>query len=63
MPSLRRIPMSLLLAAVLALGCAAPALAHGPGVRAWLTTGDRASLLAEQPPSALGAPHRPLTRP
>ena len=56
MPSLRRIPISLVLAAVLALACAAPSLAHGPGVRAWLTTGDKSSLLAEQPPSALAAP-------
>jgi hypothetical protein len=35
---------------------AAPALAHGPAVHAWLTTGDQASLLAEQPAAALGAP-------
>jgi glucosylceramidase len=35
---------------------AAPAVAHGPDVRAWLTTGDQASLLAEQPATALGAP-------
>jgi glucosylceramidase len=35
---------------------AAPALAHGPDVRAWLTTGDQASLLAEQPATALGVP-------
>src|SRR5215211_7005155 len=27
-----------------------------PAARAWLTTGDRASLLAEQPAAALGAP-------
>jgi glucosylceramidase len=27
-----------------------------PAPRAWLTTGDRTSLLAEQPPAALGAP-------
>ena len=52
----RRIPICLVLAAVLALACAAPSLAHGPGVRAWLTTGDQSSLLAEQPPAALGAP-------
>ena len=56
MPTLRRTPISLVLAAVLALACAAPSLAHGPGVRAWLTTGDKSSLLAEQPPSALAAP-------
>jgi glucosylceramidase len=42
----------LLLAALLPAGAAA---ANAP-VRAWLTTGDKASLLAEQPASALGAP-------
>ena len=52
----RRIPISLVLAAVVALACAAPSPAHGPTPRAWLTTGDRASLLAEQPATALGAP-------
>src|SRR3954468_5665709 len=52
----RRIPLCLVLAVLVALACAAPSLAHGPGVRAWLTTGDQASLLAEQPPAALGAP-------
>ena len=56
MPSQRRIPICLVLAAVVALACAAPSLAHGPGVRAWLTTGDQASLLAEQPPAALRRP-------
>src|SRR3954470_7681651 len=52
----RRIPICLVLAVLVALACAAPSLAHGPGVRAWLTTGDQASLLAEQPPAAFGAP-------
>jgi glucosylceramidase len=56
MPSQRRIPICLVLAIVVALACAAPSPAHGPGARAWLTTGDRSSLLAEQPPEALGAP-------
>src|SRR4051794_11666002 len=44
--------------AILALLPAATAFARPPAPRAWLTTGDRASLLAEQPPSALGAPDR-----
>ena len=52
----RRIPVCLVLAAAVALACAAPSPAHGPTPRAWLTTGDRTSLLAEQPPAALGAP-------
>jgi glucosylceramidase len=52
----RRIPICLVLVLAAALACAAPSFAHGPGVRAWLTTGDRASLLAEQPADALGAP-------
>src|SRR3954465_14062101 len=56
MSTLRRIPMCLVLAVVVALACAAPSLAHGPGVRAWLTTGDQASLLAGRPPAARGAP-------
>ena len=56
MPSRRRIPICLALAIVVALVCAAPSFAHGPGVRAWLTTGDQSSLLAEQPPAAFGAP-------
>ena len=56
MPPTRRIPICLVLAAVVALACAAAASAHGPTPRAWLTTGDRTSLLAEQPPQALGAP-------
>jgi glucosylceramidase len=47
---------SLACLAVLALLPAAAAPAQPPGPRAWLTTGDRASLLAEQPRSALGAP-------
>jgi glucosylceramidase len=56
MPPTRRISICLALAAVVALWCAAAAGAHGPAARAWLTTGDRNSLLAEQPPSALAAP-------
>jgi hypothetical protein len=47
MTSQRRLPICLVLAVVVALAAPAPALAHGPGVRAWLTTGDRSSLLAE----------------
>jgi hypothetical protein len=34
----------------------AGAAAGGSPARAWLTTGDRANLLAEQPAGALGAP-------
>src|SRR5206468_1344719 len=30
--------------------------AHPTAPRAWLTTGDQANLLTEQPPAALGAP-------
>jgi hypothetical protein len=45
MSTLRRISICLALAVLVALACAVPSLAHGPGVRAWLTTGDRASLL------------------
>ena len=56
MPPTRRIPICLVLAALVALACAAAASAHGPAPRAWLTTGDRTSLLAEQPAAALGAP-------
>ena len=56
MSTQRRIPICLLLALAAVLACAAPSFAHGPGVRAWLTTGDQASLLAEQPAQALGAP-------
>ena len=56
MSTLRRIPICLVLAVLVALACAAPSLAHGPAVRAWLTTGDQSSLLAEQPPAAFGAP-------
>ena len=41
MSTQRRIPICLVLALVVALACAAPSLAHGPGVRAWLTTGDQ----------------------
>jgi glucosylceramidase len=55
MPPTRRIAICLA-AAVVALLCAAASPARGPSVRAWLTTGDRTSLLAEQPPQALGAP-------
>jgi hypothetical protein len=56
MPTQRRIPLCLVLAVVVALACAAPSLAHGSGVRAWMTTGDQSSLLAEQPPAAFGVP-------
>jgi hypothetical protein len=55
MPAQRRIPVCLVLAVLVALAFAAPSLALAPGVRAWLTTGDRSSLLAEQPPEAFGA--------
>jgi len=41
---------------VVALLTAAAAGAHPTGPRAWLTTGDQADLLAEQPRGALGAP-------
>src|ERR687888_2386303 len=49
-------PVLLLLAVF--VFAAAPASAGGsaPSARVWLTTGDRASLLAEQPPDALHAP-------
>jgi glucosylceramidase len=56
MPPTRRIPICLVLAAIVALAYASTAAAHGPAPRAWLTTGDRTSLLAEQPPQAMGAP-------
>jgi glucosylceramidase len=56
MPPMRRIPICLVLAAVVVLACVSAAPAHPPAPRAWLTTGDRTSLLAEQPPQALGAP-------
>jgi glucosylceramidase len=46
------VALMLLFAALLPVGAAA---ADAP-VRAWMTTGDQASLLAEQPASALGAP-------
>ena len=60
MPLTRRIPLCLVLAVIAALACASAAQAHAPAPRAWLTTGDRTSLLAEQPPRALGAPDRAL---
>ncbi len=56
MPPARRIPICLVLAALAALMCAAGASAHGAAPRAWMTTGDQTSLLAEQPAQALGAP-------
>jgi glucosylceramidase len=56
MSTQRRIPVCLVLVLAAALACAAPSFGHGPGVRAWLTTGDQVSLLAEQPPATLGAP-------
>jgi glucosylceramidase len=56
MPPTRRIPICLAVAIAVALLCAAASPARGPSARAWLTTGDRSSLLAEQPPRALGAP-------
>jgi glucosylceramidase len=56
MPPTRRIATCLAVAVAVALLCAAASPARGPSVRAWLTTGDRTSLLAEQPPQALGAP-------
>jgi glucosylceramidase len=55
MSPLRCVSACLSVLVALLLG-AAPALAHRPEVRAWLTTGDRTSLLAEQPPTAFGAP-------
>jgi glucosylceramidase len=42
--------------AVAALAFAASSPAARPGARVWLTTGDKASLLVEQPAGALGAP-------
>jgi len=56
MGRLRRISVCLTLFALSALALAASSPAHGPTARAWLTTGDKSSLLAEQPPSALAAP-------
>ena len=49
-------PIFLALLLVFAALLPAGASAAGGPVRAWLTTGDKASLLAEQPASALGAP-------
>jgi glucosylceramidase len=46
----------LALLAALALLPATGAAAHADAPRVWLTTGDGASLLAEQPPEALGQP-------
>ena len=46
--------LALLIALVAGMSAGA---AHAAGsARAWLTTGDGANLLAEQPPGALGAP-------
>jgi glucosylceramidase len=56
MGRLRRISVCLTLFGLSALALAASSPAHGPTTRAWLTTGDKSSLLAEQPPSALAAP-------
>jgi hypothetical protein len=56
MSTARQLPICLVPAIAVALTCAGPSLAHGAGVRAWLTTGDQSSLLAEQPEAALGAP-------
>jgi glucosylceramidase len=47
--------VSTCLAAIALLAGATSAAAAAPGARAWLTTGDRSSLLAEQPADALGA--------
>src|SRR5512133_686990 len=48
--------VSTCLAALALLAGATSAAAAAPGARAWLTTGDRSSLLAEQPADALGVP-------
>jgi glucosylceramidase len=50
----RRVCACLAVLVALLVG-ATPALAHGPDVRAWLTTGDRTSLLAPQPADAFAA--------
>jgi glucosylceramidase len=52
----RRSPICLALLIALAALLPAGAAASGGPARAWLTTGDRVSLLAEQSPDALGAP-------
>jgi glucosylceramidase len=50
----RSIRLFLALCAALALSAAASAAAHGGTPRVWLTTGDRANVLTEQPAGALG---------
>src|SRR6476646_5525427 len=45
-----------LLAALTSLLAASTSTAADSGVRVWLTTGDKTSLLSEQPASALGPP-------
>jgi glucosylceramidase len=54
----RRIPLLVagLLAALASLLAASTSTAADGGARVWLTTGDKTSLLAEQPASALGPP-------
>jgi glucosylceramidase len=52
----RSIRLSLVLSALLVLIAAASSAARAGTPHVWLTTGDRASLLAEQPDGALGAP-------
>jgi hypothetical protein len=54
MPLLRSVLACTATLVVLLVG-ASPAAASASGVRAWLTTGDRSSLLAEQSPDAVGA--------
>src|SRR5262249_40547202 len=56
MGGLRRISVCLTLFALGALALAASSPARAPTARAWLTTGDKSSLLAERPPRALAAP-------
>jgi glucosylceramidase len=52
----RRIRLCLALSAALVLIAAAGSAAYAGGPHVWLTTGDRANLLAEQPDGALGPP-------
>jgi glucosylceramidase len=52
----RRIRLCLALSAALVLIAAAGSVAYAGGPHVWLTTGDRATLLAEQPGGALGPP-------
>jgi glucosylceramidase len=51
-----RLSIFVVVLATSAVLLAAPSLAARPAPQAWLTTGDRTSLFAEQPASALGAP-------